>query len=57
MQRSEVAKEVIGLASSSKMPSNHYAYTAFKLAACNFAGIVFGFAAEKGKGKSSFPTP
>ena len=32
------------------MSYNHYVYTALKLVACNAAGFVFGFAAEKGKG-------
>ncbi|KAL5463847.1 hypothetical protein EMCRGX_G032790 [Ephydatia muelleri] len=49
MQRSETVKEVNGPVSSPKVAFTHYSYTALKLAACNFAGIVFGIATEKGK--------
>ena len=53
MQRSETVKEVNGPVSSPKVAFTHYSYTALKLAACNFAGIVFGIATEKGKGGRS----
>lgn len=62
MQHSGATKKANGVGavtSSAKMTSTRYSYTALKLTACNIAGIIFGIAAEKGKGEapavSSFP--